>query len=170
MAQTFTSTACQTFQNTGFFLNPPKYLEEGYVIRAATFNFGAPYASVSATASAIIQMVPIPKGAQVHDVILSWDVLAGGAYTVKVGDTNSDARYIPLCSITASGCVHLGQSLSNLLGSIGLITVSTISGGMGYSYSADTTINITVSAAGNATATGAVRLSVMYSFDNNQKG
>lgn len=170
MAQTFTSTACQTFGTTGFFINPPRYIEEGMILRAATFNFGTPYASISATASAIIQMIPIGKGCQVHDVILSWDALGGGAYTVKVGDTNSDARYIPLISITASGCVHLGQTLSQLLGSIGSIVVNTISGGMGYSYSADTTINITVSAAGNATATGAVRLSVMYSFDNNQKG
>lgn len=164
MAQTFTSTACQTFGTTGFFLNPPRYIEEGMVVRAATFNFGAPYASISATAGAIIQMVPIPKGAQVHDLVLQWDALGGGVYTVTVGDTGNASRYIGSTSVTSSAVTRMGMNLS------GAVLTSLQNGGMGYSYSADTTINITIGTATNATATGAVRVSVYYSMDNNQKG
>jgi hypothetical protein len=164
MAQTFTSTACQTFGTTGFFMNPPKYIDQGMIIKSATFNFGAPYASVSATAGAVIQMVPVPKGCQVHDVILQWDALGGGVYTVTVGDTGNASRYIGSTSVTGSAVTRMGTNLS------GVVATSLQNGGMGYSYSAETTINITVGTGTNATATGALRLSVIYSMDNNQKG
>lgn len=159
MAQTFTSTACQTFGTTGFFINPPKYIEEGYIVRAATLSL-----SFSATVSAVLQMVPIPRGAQLHDVILQWDGLGSASYVLKVGDSGNVARYIVSCSATSSGVCRLGQNIA-----AGALTTDA-NGGMGYSYSADATINVKVQATGTTSAQGSVRLTIMYSMDNNQKG
>lgn len=160
MAQTFTSTACQTFGTTGFFINPPKYIEEGCIIRAATYSFAL---NPSATVSAVIQMVPVPRGCQVHDVLMQWDE-AGGQYTVKVGDGGNVSRYMNSISVSASGVARMGWCSS-----AGAVNINQ-SGGMGYSYSVDDTIDIKIGAAGSATSVGTIRLQITYSMDNNQKG
>lgn len=156
MAATYTATACQTFGTTGFFVNPPKYIEEGYIVRAASITI-----PISASNTAVIQMVPIPKGAQLHDVIFAWD--GGGTttqFTVNVGDGNSTGRYIQSYSATASGIARLGA--------VGVAQFA----GSGYSYSVDDTIDIYVTAvaSGSTTPAGVFRLTIMYSMDNNQKG
>lgn len=164
MAQTFTSTACQTFGTTGFFINPPKYIEDGMVVRASTIYLS----SFSATASAILQMVPVPKGCQIHDVVLSWDMAGGGGgYTLAVGDGNGDQRYINGgTSMTGSGVLRLGQALS--AGSLIINQGGTLA--VGYSYSVDDTIDIKVITQGAYGASATLRLQVLYSMDNNQKG
>lgn len=159
---TLTSTACQTFGTTGFFLAPPKYVEDTYIVRAVTYTG----LSITASVTAVLQMVPIPKGVQVHDCILYWKGLAGTSITVSVGDPLNNNRFIQSASCTAaSGVARLGQ-LSNLANAgIG-------AGGFGYSYSAETTINIylTANGSGSSVAAANFRLAVMYSADNNQKG
>lgn len=164
MAQTFTSTACQTFQNTGFFINPPKFIEEGMIVRAVSF----PLSPISATASAIIQMVPVPRGCQIHDVVLSWDMAGGGGgYTIAVGDGNGDQRYINGgTSMTGSGVLRLGMALS--AGSLIINQGGVLA--MGYSYSVDDTIDIKIITQGAYGASATVRLQILYSMDNNQKG
>jgi len=155
MAQTFTATAAQTFGTTGFFQSPPKTIEKGYIIRATTLSL-----SFSATVSAVLQMVPVPKGCQVHDVILYWD-FAGSAdmYTLHVGDSLNVKRYISSASCSGSGVVRMGGGGSS------------IAGGMGYSYSAENVVQVKVSAlSGAAAVSGSIRLAVMYSMDNNEKG
>lgn len=164
MAATLTATACQTFGTTGFFVNPPKYLQEGYIVRGCTYTG----LSLTASVTAVLQMVPIPKGAQLHDCLLQWKGLAGTSLTMSVGDPNNNARYIASASCTAaSGCARLGGWVA------GVAAGSTLNaGGFGYSYSADNTINIYVTANGSGSSAAAAnfRLTIMYSMDNNQKG
>ncbi|MHB8272286.1 hypothetical protein [Bradyrhizobium sp.] len=161
---TLTSTACQTFGTTGFFQNPPKFVEEGYIIRAATYTG----LSLTASVTAVLQMVPIPKGVQLHDCMLQWKGLAGTSLTVSVGDNNNNARYIASASITAaSGVARLGGFVAGVAGGATLNA-----GGFGYSYSADNTVNlyITANGSGSSVAAANFRLTIMYSADNNQKG
>lgn len=142
---TLTSTACQT-NASGFFLNPPRYIENGVVARSAIFNFAA-----AQSAGDIIQMVPVPRGALILDVQTLFIPGAGGpVLTWTVGDGNSGARFQTSVSVSS--------------------VVSRNTGGNGYSYSADDTIDITVGAVGSATAAGSIRLTVMYSFDNATDG
>src|SRR5262249_44535092 len=124
---TYTSTACQTTAS-GFFLNAPKYIENGVVARSAVFNFTA-----AQSAGDVIQMVPVPKGAQVIGVSSLHVPGAGGAVLVwNVGDGNATARYQASVSVSAAA----------ILNTIGL----------GYSYSADDTIDVLMGTVASATA------------------
>ena len=138
---TFTASACQT-SSSGFFLNPPRYNYEGMNVRAATYTFGA-----AQSAGDVIQMVPVPKGALIHDVIANYAGLGGGALTVNVGDGNSATRYNASTSTNAVNVVHATK-------------------GTGYSYSTDDTIDVTVGTATSASAGTSIYLAVLYSVDN----
>ena len=142
---TLTSTACQT-SSGGFFLNPPKYIDEGVIARTALYTFAA-----AQSAGDIIQMVPVPKGAHIHDVIANYGGLGGGALTTTVGDGNSATRY--------NGSV-----------STNLANVVRATAGLGYSYSAEDTIDMVVGTATSATAGVTVRLTVIYSMDQTLDG
>jgi|ERR1700742_494078 len=145
---TFTSTAAQTFSNTGFFLAPPKYLEEGVVARSALYSFTA-----AQSAGDVIQMVPVPKGCQIIDTLVVFTPGAGGpVLTWIVGDGGSTNRFQTSASATVATTVHANG------------------GGVGYSYSVDDTIDITVAAVGSATAAGSVRLTVLYAMDASTDG
>ena len=141
---TYTSTACQT-SAAGFFLNPPKYIQDGLIVRSAIYSFTA-----NQSAGDIVQMVPIPKGAQIAGVAVQCKGKGAGAdIAVQVGDGNSVARFVA----TASGSV-----------------VTQMVSGLGYSYSTDDTIDVKVSSVTSATAGGSVRLSVAYSMDQSTDG
>ena len=143
---TLTSTACQT-SAAGFFLNPPKYIQDGMIARSAIFNF-----ALAQSAGDVIQMVPVPKGAQIVDVETLFTPGAGGpVLTWSVGDGNSTQRYNT--SVSAAVATQL-RSVA----------------GLGYSYSADDTIDIVVGAVGSATAAGSIRLTVTYSMDQSTDG
>lgn len=135
---TLTSSACQTLN--GFFINPPKVIENGVIARTALFTFTA-----AQSAGDVIQMVPVPKGAHINDVYTVWG-LGGGALTVNVGDGNTTSRF-------------------NLSLSTNVATVQRSNAGLGYSYSAEDTIDIVVGTATSASAAGTVRLTVLYSMD-----
>ena len=141
---TLTSTACQT-SSGGFFLNPPKYIENGMVVRSATYSFTA-----NQSAGDIVQMVPIPKGAQIAALALQIDGKAAGADIVcQVGDGGSATRF--LTSVSGSA-------------------VAQMVGGLGYSYSAEDTIDVKVSSVTSATAGGSIRLTVSYTMDQSTDG
>ena len=159
---TVTASAAQK-SVSGFFLAPPKTIEKAVILRATTLIY-----SITASATAVLLMTPVPKGCQVHDVTLTWKGLGGASLTVNVGDSVSATRYINAASITAgSGMARLG----------GFMTGQTIGNGqavagMGYSYSADDIVQIALTGVGSGSTTNATtfRLNVMYSMDNNQKG
>jgi hypothetical protein len=137
---TFTSTACQT-SSSGFFLNAPKFIENGVIARTALHTF-----SVAQSSGDIVQMVPVPKGAHIHDVIVNYSGLGGAAVTTTVGDGNSATRYN-------------GSVSSNLA------NVVRATAGLGYSYSAEDTIDIVIGTATSASAATSIRLTVVYSMD-----
>lgn len=154
MAATYTCTAANTLN--GFFVNPPKYIEEGYIVR--TVNMPIPF---SASNTCTIFLCPIPKAAQLHDFIFAWDTAGTTTqFTANLGDTQSLTRFITSGSFTASGAVRLYATPGN-----GYVAGD-------YSYSVDSVITLTVTAvaAGSTTPAGNLRLTVMYSMDNNAKG
>lgn len=158
-ASTYTATACNTFGNTGFFLNPPKFIEEGYIVRSASIPI--PF---SASNTCTIQMVPIPKGARMQDMLFAWDTAGTTTqFTASIGDPTTVGRYLISGSFTASGIWRLGGAAGTAVGPYA---------SSGYSYSADSVIQLTVTAvaSGSTTPAGNLRLTIMYSMDDNQKG
>lgn len=143
---TFTSTACQTFNGGGSFINPPKYIENGVVARSAVYTFTA-----AQSAGDILQMVPIPKGAHILDVAVQFpgQSAAGISATYAVGDGTTAGRF--LVSTSA-------------------FTVTHATLGLGYSYSAEDTIDLSFSSVTSATAGGTVRLTVLYAMDQAPDG
>jgi len=154
MAATYTATACQT-NASGFFLTPPKYIENGGIVRSV--SIGIP---ISASNTAVIQMVPVPKGASIYDLVFAWDAAGTTTqFTVNIGDGNSTGRYVTSFSATASGVCRLGAGVASFAGA-------------GYSYSAEDTIDVFVTAvaSGSTTPAGTFRLSILYSMDQSTDG
>lgn len=158
MAATYTASAAQTVN--GFFINPPKYIENGMVLRSCSIPI--PF---SASNTCTIQMMPIPKGAQVYDLMFAWDTAGTTTqFTASIGDNGSVGRYLTSGSFTASGVLRLGGAAG-----------SAISGpyaNFGYSYSADSVLQLTVTAvaSGSTTPAGNLRLSVLYTMDQSTDG
>jgi len=142
---TFTASACQA-SASGFFLNPPKVNYEGMNVRGAHFTFPA-----AQSAGDVIQMVPVPRGALIHDVVLNTAGMGGAQVTANVGDGNSANRYFGSVSTGAATQPHATN-------------------GAGYSYSADDTIDITIGTATSASAGVSIYLVVTYSMDNSGDG
>jgi hypothetical protein len=141
---TLTASSCQT-SSGGFFLSPPRYIENGVVARSALFTKTA-----AESAGDVIQMVPIPRGAQILELNLTFG-LGGGATTINVGDGNSTGRFAASMSTNVA-------------------TVQRATAGLGYSYSADDTIDIVIGTATSASAVGTYRLTVFYAFDGAADG
>lgn len=165
MAATYTSTACQTTAG-GFFLNPPKYIENGVVARSAVMTL--PW---SASNTAVAQMVPVPKGCQIVDVILAWDTAGTTTqFTFNVGDGNATGRFITSISATGSGVAHAGYGIA--FSGSNVQSIYSTQGGIGYSYSAEDTVDVfaTAVASGSTTPAGTIRLTVLYSMDQSTDG
>ena len=149
---TYTATASQT-NASGFFLNPPRYIENGVVSRSAGFTF-----TTSASSGDVVQMIPIPKGAQVVDVILAVGGMAAGSNVAfTVGDGNLTSRYVASASAAAGIAGGVIIRANNALGT-------------GYSYSADDTIDVIPGTVGSMSGQMALRLTVLYQFDNATDG
>lgn len=88
----------------------------------------------------VFQMVPVPKGARVVEVIAS--ALAQAA-TIAVGDGDDPDRYIASASVAAAAVTRLNKAV-----------------GMGYRYTANDTIDITLGA--TPTDGGTVTLTVLF--------
>lgn len=139
-----TASACQT-NASGFLLNPPKYIERGMIARTVTYTFVA-----AQSAGDVIMMVPVPRGAQINDLIVQGGFVAGsGSITVTPGDGGVANRFGSLSAVNVAVHATLG---------------------IGYTYSADDTIDLAVTTVTTATATGSVRLSVFYSMDGSTDG
>lgn len=141
---TFTATAAQT-NSSGFFLSPPKYNEKG--VQARTVQY---IPTVAESAGDVWQVLVIPKGAVVLDGYVQVAGHTGGNGTFAVGDSGAAARFGSL-SYSVSGVLRFTQ-------------------GLGYSYSADTVIQISNASVTTGTATGTVRLCITYAFDQAADG
>lgn len=121
----------------------PKGLKVGLVAVTGTYSVGA---GTSLSAGDVIQMVKVPKNAQ-----LIYMKLVGGSgdALVTVGDTVSTARY--LSSVT------MGSNSSTVR------TINTFSAP--YTYSLDSTIDITVGTVSVGTITGGFDMTCIFSMD-----
>jgi len=106
----------------------------------------------------IIQMVKVPAGATVLDIILSVDDLDSGTTIVlDVGDGSDDDRYILGTTIgQGGGTVRLGS------GVVGAAAASA----HGYTYSAEDTIDVHVDTAPSGGGTGTISMTVIYTMQS----
>jgi hypothetical protein len=114
-----------------------------YMVEQAT----AVYEAAAVPQNDVIQMVSIPQNAVILDVILDYDAL-GASSALTVGDGGSSARFITSTATTSAGVARLNSAADV---------------GRGYKYTADDTVDITVS--GTGAITGTVRLTVTFYRD-----
>ncbi|SRR6266404_1564379 len=136
---TLTATAAQSTV-------PAKYRVNGTITRVVDYTVNP-----ALSAGDVIQMMRVPNGACIVDVKFASDLFGGGNATITgVGDGNSANRYIG------------SASTSNSIATV----ISMSSSGLGYSYSAEDTIDITIGTVTSASAVGTLRLAVAYTMDN----
>jgi hypothetical protein len=104
-------------------------------------------ATAAITAASVIQMVKIPKGATVI-AVRTHGYTGAESQGLSVGDGNSSARYNATTSASAATPI-----LHNTIG-------------LGYTYTADDTIDVTVVDLTSATALGFITMAVDYIMDN----
>ncbi len=140
---TLTASAAQS-------TTPAKYAIKGTITRIVDYSLGAT-GNPNLSTGDVIQMLRVPSGACVLDVWFITDQLSGGNYTVTVGDGNTANRYFASLSTGSTS---------------GINKMTLVGAAVGYSYSAEDTIDITVSTVTTATASGVLRLCVKYTMDN----
>lgn len=130
-------------------------LNAGLTQVTATYSLTAALA-----ASDVIQMVKVPTGARIIEMLLAADDLDTNAtptIVLDVGDGGDTDRFIDgaTSAQVGGGLVRLGQGLT-----------TTAADALGYTYTADDTIDVLVQA-GPATGatTGDIVLTVIYSND-----
>jgi hypothetical protein len=143
---TLTATAAQSTV-------PAKYRINGTVTRVVDYSLGAT-GNPNLSTGDVIQMVRVPAGACIVDISLCVDQLSGGNYTFGIGDGNAAGRYYTSLSSGSTSAMFI---MSN---------AAAQQAGVGYSYSAEDTIDITASTVTTATASGVLRLVVSYTLDN----
>ena len=116
------------------------------VTRVVSFSLSG---ALSASAGDVFRMTKIPVGAVITRVNTACDGQTG-VITVNVGDGNDASRYG--AAIVLSGSV--------------ITTVALPARGLGYVYTAEDTVDITVTAISAPSAVGALKLSVTYTNQN----
>lgn len=126
---------------------PAKFRINGTISRVISFS--TPAAGYSA--GDVVQMLRVPNGACITDLKFWTDLFGTSNATITgVGDGVSANRYIASASTSSSLAVAL------------LIT----QGGLGYSYSVEDTIDITIGTVTSASNVGVLTLMVTYTMDN----
>ena len=125
---------------------PAFYNVNGAVTRTVRYAVTA-----ALSAGDVIQMVKVPTGANVSDLRVWTDQFGTSNATIGgVGDGGSAARYVGTASTSSSLAVAL------------ILNPSAI----GYSYSAEDTIDITIGTVTSASNVGVFVLTVTYSNGN----
>lgn len=132
---------------------PAKYHIKGNITRVVDYSLGAT-GNPNLSTGDVLQMVRVPAGALILDLRLFVDKLSGGNYTFTIGDGLSASRY--------AGSISSGSTSALFT----MASTGFLPSGIGYSYSAEDTIDIVVGTATTATASGVVRLIVSYTLDN----
>lgn len=137
---TFTASAAQSTQ-------PAIYRENAVISRTIRY-----LKTAADSAGDVIQMVKVPVGAVINSVTVSCSFSAG-VTTVNIGDGNDVSRYA--ASVVLSGSVVALTSLPHR--------------GMGYSYSAEDTIDIQIAAISAPPSSALYVLCVMYTCQNDSQ-
>jgi len=98
--------------------------------------------------SDIVQMIKIPKGATVQEIILSSSAGVGATANLSVGDTGNAARYVASTAFTAATLARLG-----------------VHAGHGFVTTADGTIDVTAVSIATPTAGTVIRLTAIYTMN-----
>ena len=98
--------------------------------------------------SDIIQMVKLPKGVTVQEVICSGSASVGATAALTVGDTGNNARYITSTSFAASALARTNAHT-----------------GHGYLTTADGTVDITAGTMATGTTGTVLTLTVIYTIN-----
>lgn len=122
-----------------------------------------------------IQMVPVPKGAQIQGLVLNFNAGGASAAITGVGDGTLTTRFIGALACVYEGLVSwgcCGNSINGAIGGFSLLTTTLIAGTIGttqfngafnYEYTANDTIDILVGNKGaNWASAGLFKLSVFY--------
>jgi len=128
--------------------SPTKGLRVGLVQVTAQYSYGA---GLSASAGDVIQMVNVPKGAQVVYLAVSG---GSGDMLAAVGDGIDPDRYIAYATMGSAGTS--GASVR---------TIILHSANVPYVYSADDTIDIDISTVSVGTITGGFHLTAIFAMD-----
>jgi hypothetical protein len=116
-------------------------------ITSVTADFTIPAAFAT---SDIVQMVKVPAGAVIQEVILSSSAGVGATANLSLGDTGNTARYIASTAFTAATLARLG-----------------VHAGHGFRFTADGTIDVSAVSIATPTAGTVIRLTVIYTLGNN---
>jgi hypothetical protein len=139
----------------------------GVAARTLHAGMNTAYSEYTGTATLaagdIIQMVKVPKGAIVHDMVISTNILnaasTGSAAILTVGDGVDPNRYHD--QISASALAVLVQGFDTTLGA-----------NHGYEYTAADTVDIVLEdlpGSSVSTAAPVFRMSLMYSVDDGSR-
>mgnify|MGYP001600187092 FL=1 len=125
--------------------SPSKGIRVGLLQVTGTYSYGA---TLSASSGDVIQMVNVPKGAQVVYVALSG---GSGDMLAALGDGVSDTRYLAYSTMgSATPAVR---------------TISVHASNVPYVYTTDDTIDITISTVSVGTITGGFHLTAIFAMN-----
>lgn len=134
---------------------PARDAPESGVI-SVTGSFTIPATGDGTAAGDVIQMVKVPKGAAILEIIVAHtdvDTDAAVTHRIDVGDGGDVDRFIDGSSVgNTGGIARLGDG----------VAAAVVDNAHGYVYTEDDTIDILVVAASTAKAAGVVKLTALY--------
>jgi hypothetical protein len=126
---------------------PAKVNINGAIGRVVAYS--TPAAGYSA--GDVIQICNIPKGACILDMRLTTDLFGTSNATIgSIGDGNTATRYFGTASTSSSLAVALIMNNQAI----------------GYTYTADDTIDVTIGTVTSASSVGVIKLAITYTMDN----
>lgn len=132
----------------------PAYQGSGQ--QTATAHNRAAFLAAELTLNAVYPMVRLPRGAIVHDVVITVsDMDSATAGLVGIGVAGDVARYIQGASIQAAGSFRMANNATSAATKIAAP----------YALPAETTIDLVVSTAPGGALAGTVDISVQYTVE-----
>ena len=101
-------------------------------------------------ASDIVQLVPVPLGACIQEIIISCDASLGSTLTAELGDDGDTDRFIASATF-AQGAAQTATRLTAVAGH-------------GYVYTADNTIDLKINTAAAGTTGAIITTTIIYSM------
>lgn len=135
---TFTASAAQSFVTA-------LAHHEGTITRTISHSNSASY-----TAADVVLMCKVPNGAVIHDIQLS-SSLSAGVVVVNLGDSTNASAYAADLALSGAGVQAVQMVPFNKIG---------------YSYSAEDIIKLTVVSTSTPAANAKLRLQIVYSLQN----
>ena len=110
----------------------------------------------------VLQMVPVPKGAQIIDILLAWTALSAGVFNVGDGD-DADRFFLALVA-NKIGRISMFGGFDNETNTDETAVRGTTKANLGYEYTAADTIDITLTSAAVESA-DEITMMVLYKVE-----